>query len=97
MSSSEELNRILHQPIRTRIVAHLIAHGKTDYNSIKKTFDLSDGHMTTHMRELLAHDYVIAEKLSIDNKSRTIYHITDSGRAAFVEYVETLKKIITFG
>jgi len=94
--STNELNRILHQPIRTQIMSHLIAHNSADYNSIKKLFNLSDGHMTTHMRELLAYDYVRAEKLSFDNKSKTIYHITDVGRTAFTEYIKILKKIIEF-
>ncbi len=91
-----ELNRILHQPIRTQIVAYLVAHEQCDYNTVKKLFDLSDGHMTTHMRELLGSGYVIAEKLTIDGKSKTIYHITSEGHVAFNEYVAELRKIIMF-
>ncbi len=91
-----ELNHILHQPIRTRIMAYLVTHDSCDYNTVKKLFDLSDGHMTTHMRELLGSTYVIAEKLSVNGKSKTIYHVTNQGRAAFEEYVEELKKIISF-
>ncbi len=92
----EELDRVLHQPIRTQIMAHLIAHEKSDYNTIKKIFNISDGHMTTHMRQLLAERYVTAEKSLVDNKSRTTYCITDAGRHAFTEYVKMLKKIIAF-
>ena len=62
---------------------------------VKKLFDLSDGHMTTHMRELLGSEYVRAEKLTVENKSRTIYHITPTGQEAFIEYVSLLKKIIS--
>ncbi len=90
-----ELNRILHQPIRTQIMAYLVTHENCDYNGVKKLFNLSDGHMTTHMRELLGNGYVFAEKLTVDGKSKTIYHITPEGQVAFNEYVAELRKIIS--
>lgn len=90
----EELNKILHQPIRTRIMALLATKSSCEYTTLKKTFDLSDGHMTTHMRELLGNNYVLAEKLFVDNKPKTIYHITPEGKRAFSEYVRVLRKII---
>jgi len=89
-----ELNAILHQPIRTRIMAYLVAQGAADYTQLKKEFDLSDGHMTTHMRELLAHDYVIAQKAFVRNKPKTTYHITEQGKLAFAEYVKKLRDIV---
>jgi predicted ArsR family transcriptional regulator len=89
-----ELNRILHQPIRTRIMAYLIARGATDYTSLKKALDLSDGHMTTHMKELLEHDYVKAEKEFVNNKPRTTYYLTAKGKNEFGKYIQSLKKII---
>jgi DNA-binding MarR family transcriptional regulator len=94
---NEELNRILHQPIRTQIMAYLIAHGSCTYTEIKNKFNLSDGHMTTHMRELLEHKYVRMEKEFINNKPCTTYYITDNGRNEFAEYVKRLKKIIETG
>lgn len=91
-----ELNRVLHQPVRTRIIALLIAEGSSDYSHLKKELNLSDGHMTTHMRELLEHNYVMQEKAFVDNKPRTTYYLTEEGKAAFDEYIATLKRIIMF-
>ena len=91
-----ELNRILHQPIRTRIMALLIARDSCDYNGLKREFNLSDGHMTTHMKELLEHGYVKSEKAFVDNKPRTTYYQTQLGREAFAQYVRSLKRIITW-
>ncbi len=90
----EELNRILHQPIRTRIMAYLIAHGHALYTHIKQEFGLSDGHMTTHMRELLENEYVKMEKAFVNSKPCTTYYVTEKGKEAFAEYVQQLKKII---
>lgn len=91
-----ELDRVLHQPIRTKIVAYLASHESADFNSIKTMFGLSDGHMTTHMRELLENNYVFSEKCLVDGKIKTIYSITETGRTAFLNYVEMLKKILHF-
>lgn len=90
----QALNRVLHQPIRTRIMALLVARGSCDYNGLKKEFNLSDGHMTTHMKELVEHDYVKVKKTFVDNKSRTTYHLTPTGSAAFTQYIRLLKAII---
>lgn len=92
-----ELDKVLHQPIRTRIMAYLAANSSCDFNTVKKLFNLSDGHMTTHMRELLESGYVEAEKQQVDGKSKTVYHITDAGRKAFSTYVEMLREVLLLG
>lgn len=90
----EELDRILHQPIRTRIVAYLLTMEGADFSQLKKELQLTDGHMTTHMRELLESGYVAAEKSMLNGKSNTRYTVTPSGKKAFTAYVAMLKKII---
>ena len=89
-----ELDRVLHQPIRTRIMAYLASSQSCDFNTVKKLFNLSDGHMTTHMRELLDSGYVKMEKPMVDGKVKTVYFITDEGKAAFTRYVEMLREVL---
>jgi len=89
-----ELDRVLHQPIRTKIMAYLVACDECDFTTIKKLFDLNDGHMTTHMSELIESGYVEAEKALVDGKVKTIYSATKKGKKAFEAYVETLKNLI---
>lgn len=91
---STELDRVIHQPIRTRIMAMLVNIGECDYTTIKNTLQLSDGHMSTHMKELVSSEYVEMEKAFVENKPKTTYRITKLGRAKFVEYVKALKNII---
>lgn len=91
----QELNKVLHQPIRTQIMAYLATHKSCDYTMVKRLFNLSDGHMTTHMRELIGNGYVEAEKSLFDGKTKTSYIITPAGREAFNDYVTLLKQIIS--
>jgi DNA-binding HxlR family transcriptional regulator len=89
-----KIDEVIHQPIRTRIIAHLINTHECDYSTLKKTLELSDGHMTTHMRVLLKSEYVEMKKEFVKNKPKTTYSITQKGKQKFKEYVEDLKKII---
>jgi DNA-binding HxlR family transcriptional regulator len=90
----KELDKVIHQPVRTKIMAQLINMGVCDYTTLKKTLELSDGHMSTHMRELLESGYVEMEKAFVDNKPRTTYKLTKDGKKRFAEYVDTLKQLI---
>lgn len=92
-----ELDRIIHQPIRTRIMAYLADVKECDYTTLKNALDLSDGHMTTHMRELLSSQYVEMEKEFVNNKPKTTYRITKEGKKSFLAYIHTLKEIIALG
>ena len=90
-----ELNKIFHQPIRTRLMAYLINSDYADYTTLKKTLNLSDGHMSTHMKELLSNEYVEMKKEFVDNKPKTTYSITQKGKKEFKDYIKQLQKIIS--
>ena len=90
----DDLDKVIHQPIRTKIMAYLVSRGTTDYTTLKKALELSDGHMSTHMKELLESGYVEMEKAFVDNKPKTTYSITKVGKKKFSDYVDTLKQLI---
>lgn len=92
-----ELDKVLHQPIRTKIIAYLAANQSCDFNTIKRLFNLSDGHMTTHMRELLESGYVEVEKRVVAGKPKTVYYITKAGGEAFVKYIAMLREVLMLG
>lgn len=91
----DELDKVIHQPIRTRIMAILVSQGECDYSSLKRQLELTDGHMSTHMKELLSSGYVEMEKAFVENKPKTTYSVTKEGKKKFAEYVNALKKVIT--
>lgn len=49
---NNSIDKVIHQPVRTQIMAYLINVKTCDYMTLKKALKLTDGHMTTHMREL---------------------------------------------
>jgi predicted ArsR family transcriptional regulator len=90
-----ELDKVIHQPVRTRIMAMLANVKECDYTTLKKTLGLSDGHMSTHMKELLEARYVEMEKTFVENKPKTTYRITKEGKKRFGAYVNALKELIS--
>ena len=89
-----KLNEVLHQPVRTRIVAYLVNVHKCDYTTLKKKLGLSDGHMSTHMRVLVSNEYVSMKKEFVNNKPKTTYSMTKKGKQNFNSYIELLRTII---
>lgn len=96
MPKSVELDRIIHQPVRTKIIAFLADVKDCDYSTLKTTLGLSDGHMSTHMRELISNEYVEVKKEFINNKPKTTYRITSLGKKKLFAYVRALKQIVEF-
>lgn len=91
----DDLNPILHQPIRTKIVAYLANLQEVDFTTLKKNLGLTDGHMSTHMKTLIEENYVGVKKEFVHQKPRTTYHLTETGKSAFKQYLEALKKLVS--
>jgi DNA-binding MarR family transcriptional regulator len=94
MKESKAIDQIVHQPVRTRLLAHLVSIHSCSYTSLRDKVNISDGNMTTHIKVLLSNDYITMEKEFVDNKPKTTYMITKKGRQAFNNYIRALKSII---
>jgi predicted ArsR family transcriptional regulator len=70
---ANELDQVIHQPIRTKIMALLLNSGECDYSTIKNTLNISDGHMSTHMKVLVSEEYVEWSGAPEDTPARFLY------------------------
>ena len=94
--SSLELNIILHQPVRTRIVAYLAARGATTFNELKQALDITDGNLDSHMKKLISAEYIETKKqAATKGKQQTLYSLTETGSQEFEQYVEALKHLLS--
>jgi len=76
-----EFDRVIHQPTRTILMAHLASHGPTDFTTLKTELNLHDGDMATHMGKLVKNEYVEFEKDFIENKTpRTTHRLSGLGK-----------------
>ncbi|MGD8593881.1 MAG: transcriptional regulator [Gammaproteobacteria bacterium] len=88
------LDPVLHQPIRTRIVAFLVARGEATFTELKQTLDITDGNLEAHMKKLKASGYIDTRKQSGSGRPQTLYFVTQVGSKAFKQYIESLQKLL---
>ena len=92
-----ELNSIIHQPARLRIMAALNAldrRSQIDFSALSSMLELTDGNLGAHLQTLEAAGHVKMEKKFVDRKPRTLICITRKGRNEFDEHVAALEEII---
>lgn len=94
--SNLSLNTILHQPVRTRIVAYLSTRGEATFNDLKKTLEITDGNLDSHLKKLSSVKYIQSKKkASLKGKQQTVYKLTKIGSNEFENYVESLKRLLS--
>jgi DNA-binding MarR family transcriptional regulator len=92
-----ELNNIIHQPARLRIMAALCAleqGGQMDFVYLRKMLNLTDGNLGAHLSKLEEAGFITIEKTFVARKPRTFVYVSGKGRDAFNEHIKALKQII---
>lgn len=92
-----ELNEIIHQTVRLRIMAALISldqDAEVDFSTLRGLLDVTDGNLGAHLKKLEEADYILINKIFIDRKPRTFVSANPKGRKVFNEHVEALQSII---
>ncbi|MBA2396196.1 MAG: transcriptional regulator [Ktedonobacteraceae bacterium] len=91
------LNEIIHQPVRLRIMAMLIAlpaETQMKFTLLKETLELTDGNLGAHLHKLEEAGYLTIVKAFVLNKPQTYIQATEAGRNAFLEHRNALREIL---
>ncbi|HEX6477450.1 MAG TPA: transcriptional regulator [Ktedonobacteraceae bacterium] len=92
-----ELNEIIHQPVRLRVMAVLVSlndETQASFNYLKDVLNLTDGNLGAHLRKLEEAGYIDITKTFVNNKPQTYVEATASGRRAFVDHVTALQGLL---
>jgi DNA-binding MarR family transcriptional regulator len=93
----DELNRLIHQPTRLRIMAALVSldeGDKADFGFLRDLLDLTDGNLSAHLQRLEEANYVAVEKTFEGRRPKTWIEATPEGRDAFAAHVNALECLI---
>ena len=91
------LNETIHQPVRLRIMAALVAleaGNEVDFSYLRDLLEVTDGNLGAHLRKLEEAGYITLNKTFVDRKPRTYVAVTAAGRKVFQEHVAALESIL---
>jgi len=92
-----ELNDIIHQPVRLRIMSSLVTLDpgeQIDFTYLRDLLKLTDGNLGAHLAKLENIGYIRIEKTFVARKPRTFISATGKGRDAFDAHVAALEQIL---
>jgi DNA-binding MarR family transcriptional regulator len=92
-----ELDEIIHQPIRLRLMAALVAikSGESaEFTLLRDMLGVTDGNLGAHLHRLEDAGYIDLTKKFVDRKPHTFVAATALGRTVFRSQVAALEEII---
>lgn len=92
--ASMALDPLLHQPVRTRIVAFLSGRGEATFNDLKRALSITDGNLGAHLGKLVEAGLVASREDAAGARPQTIFALTHSGRGALAAYVAQLSSLV---
>ena len=87
----KELDPLLRSQLRLAIVSILMSAVEADFVYLKEQTQATAGNLSVQIDKLREADYIAVEKTFEGKKPRTVCRMTDTGRRAFEDYVQTVK------
>jgi DNA-binding MarR family transcriptional regulator len=88
------VDRLIHEPARMMIAAILYAVETADFLYLQRETGLTKGNLSSHLSKLEEAGYVKIEKTYQGKIPLTVCHLTASGRRAFEDYRQQMKKFV---
>ena len=92
-----DLDPVIHEPARLRIMTTLSAVAWADFPSVCRTLGLTRGNVSAHIARLEAKRYVQVSKSIVGRMPHTKYKLTARGRKALKDYWTALDEIRRLG
>jgi DNA-binding HxlR family transcriptional regulator len=88
-----EIDKLIHEPARLMIVAHLYVVESADFLFLMRQTGLTFGNLSSHLSKLEKADYVKIKKEFVGKKPHTMLELTKKGRDAFLTYRKNMKQV----
>ncbi|MDD4875759.1 MAG: transcriptional regulator [Dehalococcoidales bacterium] len=88
-----EIDRLIHEPARFNIMAHLYVIQSADFLFLQKQIGLTWGNLSSHLAKLEKAGYIEIEKDFIGKKPHTMLYLSNNGRTAFEDYHKRMKQV----
>ncbi len=91
----EDIDRLIHEPSRLMIMAHLFVVESADFLFLMRQTGLTFGNLSSHLSKLEAAGYVIVKKEFLGKKPHTMLRLTEKGRVAFRKYTQSMRQLFS--
>jgi len=92
-----ELDKIIHEPARLRIMMVLSGLEGADFNFLLTTLSLTRGNLSRHIEKLESAAYIKVKKSFKGKVPNTSYQLTQKGSKALAQYWENLDAVRQLG
>jgi len=89
-----DINRIVHEPARLKILAYLSLVESADFTFLVSRIGLTMGNLSAHISKLEDAGYIEVKKEFKENRPRTMISLTPEGSNAFNSYREDMLQIL---
>ena len=96
MGIIDKLNKDFESRVRLGIMSILIVNEWIDFTEMKTLLNITDGNLASHSSALEKAQYIEVKKEFVGKKPKTSYRVTDLGRIAFKEHLNSLEKLMRF-
>ena len=92
-----EIDKVIHEPVRLRIMMILSGVEQADFNFLLTTLNLTRGNLSRHIEKLEAAEYLEVIKSFKGKVPNTSYKITQKGSEALNQYWKNLDAVRQLG
>lgn len=90
----KELDPLLHSQLRLAVMSVLMNVDEADFIFLKEKTEATSGNLSVQLDKLANAGYITVTKGFKGKRPQTVCRITDTGRRAFADYVDTLKQYL---
>jgi DNA-binding PadR family transcriptional regulator len=89
-----ELNSVVHGKLRLAVLSLLTTVEEADFTWLRARTGSTDGNLGAQLMKLEEVGYVTVDKRFVQRKPLSTYRMTEEGRKALAEYVQSLKLLL---
>jgi DNA-binding MarR family transcriptional regulator len=88
------LDTAVHGPVRLGVLTALATEESLDFTTLKRRLIVADGALGIHLQKLETCGYITSTKRFIGKRPNTLFALTQTGRTALFDYLETMQRLI---
>lgn len=89
-----DIDRIVHEPARLKIMAQLYVVEKADFIFIMRQTGMTQGNVSGHLAKLEEAQYIKVKKGFVGKRPQTMLSLTEKGKQAFENYIQMMRQMI---